>query len=52
MALTVYLVDVSYLYVILELPDVALPVRLCITVGDDPGDRLGTFGQVAELLGL
>ena len=37
--------------VILELPDVALPVRLGITVGDDPGHRLRTFGQAAELLG-
>ena len=37
---------------VLELPNVALPVRLSITVGDDPGDGLGTFGQVAELLGL
>ena len=35
---------------ILQLPDVALPVRLGITVGDDPGHRLRTFGQAAELL--
>ena len=44
-------VKASDLDVILELPNVALPVRLSITVGDNPGNCLGTFGQVEELLG-